>query len=296
MKNLVVLFAVVFVLSLLSHPSLAQIRNGSFEDWPDFAPLDPDWWTSDDGIYFLDCVTISNDAYHGSKAAKLEVLEGPYGAVPPFLYSFEDGGGHLIDQRYDYATGFYKFFPESDGDSLEIEVKMLIAYTEVGGGRIFVDSSSTYKSFHVPITYPGSEIPNNVTVAFAIDGPSYFMPTVGSWALVDSVSIGPVATSVEPEATAIPKSFSLSQNYPNPFNPVTNIRFSILEPSDLNLEIYNIRGQRVKTLVDDHVQAGDHVVQWDSRDANGRAAAAGIYFYRLQVDDRQVTNKMLLLR
>lgn len=296
MKKIVVLFTVALMFALLPHLSSAQIRNGSFEDWMDFAPVDPEWWSSYDGVYFLDCVTKSDDAYHGSNAAKLEVLEDAYGAVSPYLYSFEDGGGHPVDQRYEYATGFYKFFPQSDEDSLEIEVQMLIGYAQVGSGRIFAESSSTYKSFHVPITYPGSEIPNNVTVGFAIKGPSYLPPTVGSWALIDSVSIGPVATAVESEVISQPKTFSLLQNYPNPFNPVTKIDFSLAEGTNVRLEIYNVRGQRVRTLVDDHLAAGAHFVHWDSKDMNGQPVAAGIYFYRLTTDHRMATKKMLLLK
>ena len=292
MKKIVVLFAVVSVLALLPHSSFAQILNGSFEEWLDFAPVDPSWWTTYDDPYSGgDAVTISTDAYHGSKAARLEVLDTGYGPFEPYLYSFEDGGGHPVSERYLFVTGYYKFFPQIGFENLVILVEMLVDYTVVGAGMLTVDSSSTYKNFNVPIIYSGPETPNNVTVAFTI-GPL----TIGSWALVDSISIGPVATSVESEAAAIPESFFLSQNYPNPFNPVTNIRFSILEPSDLKIEIYNIRGQRVRILVDDHLQAGDHVVQWDSRDANGRSAAAGIYFYRLKAGNQSSTKKMLLLR
>ncbi len=296
MKNLTVFFFCICMAVLLTQSAFGQIRNGSFEDWPDWMGVDPNWWTSYDGIYFLDCVSISNDAYHGSIAAKLEVLEDIYGAVPPYLYSFEDGGGHLVDHRYDYATGFYKFYPQSDEDSLEIDVQMLVADTQVGGGRIFVDSSSTYKSFHVPITYPGSEIPNNVIVAFAINGPSYLPPTVGSWALVDSISIGPVATSVETGTGTRPGSFALSQNYPNPFNPLTRIDYTLDEATNVRLEIYNILGQRVRTLVDDYLPAGVHFVHWDSRDMHDRPVTAGIYFYRLEAGQQTAMRKMLLLR
>lgn len=298
MKKIAVLFAVAFVFALLPHPSSAQILNGSFEDWPDWMGVDPNWWTSYDDYYAgLDAVAISDDAYHGEIAAKLEVLYSDYyGVFPPYLYSFEDGGGHPVSERYEYVTGYYKFFPQNDGDRLLIDVQMLVAYTPVGAGSLFVDSSSTYKNFHVPIIYPGPETPNNVIVAFSINGPGYDPPTVGSWGLVDSVRIGPVATAVESEVLSQPKTFSLSQNYPNPFNPVTRIDYTLTEAADTRLEIYNVRGQRVRTLVDHHLEAGAHFVHWDSRDMNGQSVAAGIYFYRLMAGERSATRKMLLLK
>ena len=154
-----------------------------------------------------------------------------------------------------------------------------------------VDSSPTYKNFNVPIIYGGPETPNNVAVGFTI-APL----TIGSWGLVDSIMIGPAATSVESEATSQPETFSLSQNYPNPFNPVTRIDYALAEATDTKLEIYNVRGQRVRTLVDHHLEAGLHFVHWDSRDMKGQSVAAGIYFYRITAGERTATRKMLLLR
>jgi hypothetical protein len=299
MKKLVALFAVVLALALIPHPSSAQIINGSFEVWLDFAPLEPSEWNSYDQPYAeLDAVTKSADAYHGSNAARLEVMDGGdyYGLFVPYLYSWKDGGGHLVSERYLYVTGFYKLFSEPGQDSLEISVEMREAFDVVGAGVKCVDTSSTYKSFHVPIIYPGAQMPNNVVVTFSITGPDYMGPTIGTWALVDSVSIGPVATAVGPMVSSPPESFSLSQNYPNPFNPVTKIDYTLPEAADAKLEIYNVRGQRVRTLVNDHLPAGVHFIHWDSRDMYGQSVAAGIYFYRLQAGPRTLTRKMLLLK
>ncbi len=89
----------------------------------------------------------------------------------------------------------------------------------------------------------------------------------------------------------IPLTFSLVQNYPNPFNPTTEISFSLPSAADVKLEIYNIMGQRVTTLVNERLEAGEHIVQWD-----GSEAASGVYFYRLQTDDFVGTKKMILLK
>jgi hypothetical protein len=298
MKKLAALLTAVLLLALFPHPSSAELRNGSFEDWPDWMGVDPNWWTSYDDYYAgLDAVAISNDAYHGEIAAKLEVLYSDYyGIFPPFLYSFEDGGGHPISRRYDYAAGYYKFFPQADGDSLHVIVEMLIAYTPIGVGHIALGPASTYTRFICPILYPGSEIPNNVTVTFTIEGPTYGETTIGSWGLVDSIMIGPVSTSVEPMTSSRPESFSLSQNYPNPFNPVTRIDYALPAAVDARLEIYNVRGQLVRNLVNDRIEAGAHFVHWDSKDRYGQPVAPGIYFYRLQAGEQMITKKMLLIK
>jgi hypothetical protein len=103
----------------------------------------------------------------------------------------------------------------------------------------------------------------------------------------------------EDDGESVPEipNFSLS-NYPNPFNPETTIVFSI--PSNtstsVKLDIYNIKGQKVKSLIDDIYQTGVYRVVWDSRDEYGRDVASGIYFYRLQTDEYTTTRKMLLLK
>jgi hypothetical protein len=83
------------------------------------------------------------------------------------------------------------------------------------------------------------------------------------------------APPVEPE---VPKEISLYQNYPNPFNPTTNIRFGVPSDAHVVLQVYNVLGQRVATLLDEVRNAGFHTVQFD---ASGMAN--GVYFYRLSV-------------
>ena len=98
---------------------------------------------------------------------------------------------------------------------------------------------------------------------------------------------------------SLPQSFALAQNYPNPFNANTVISFDL--PSDLavetaRLDIYNLQGQLLRTLVERPAGAGRHLKVWDGRDRNGRQVTSGTYLYRLQVAGRSATKKMLLLR
>lgn len=88
----------------------------------------------------------------------------------------------------------------------------------------------------------------------------------------------------------------LRQNYPNPFNPATRIDFSIKQDSPVKLEVFNIRGQRVRTIINEDLPAGNHSVIWDGTNSSNRIVGAGIYFYRLTTSDTTDIRKMLLLK
>ncbi|MBN2227474.1 MAG: T9SS type A sorting domain-containing protein [candidate division Zixibacteria bacterium] len=94
----------------------------------------------------------------------------------------------------------------------------------------------------------------------------------------------------------IPTHFTLYQNYPNPFNPTTIIRIALPNPSHVSLEIYNILGRKVATLINQPLQAGYHTVTWDGRTTDGKSAASGVYFYRVTGDRHIEQKKMLLLK
>jgi hypothetical protein len=89
--------------------------------------------------------------------------------------------------------------------------------------------------------------------------------------------------------------FSLEQNYPNPFNPATAIQFSLKTPSRINLTIYNLLGQIVKTLAHRSESMGTHILIWDGTDEYHRPVASGMYVYRLQTDQASIQKKMLLI-
>jgi hypothetical protein len=89
----------------------------------------------------------------------------------------------------------------------------------------------------------------------------------------------------------------LSPNYPNPFNPSTTISFAIPEESVVKIEIFNIKGQKIKTLIDDHLVRGEHKIVWDGNDDSGRQVSSGVYFYRLEVNGKtEAVDKCLLLK
>ncbi|MGB8658345.1 MAG: FlgD immunoglobulin-like domain containing protein [Candidatus Zixiibacteriota bacterium] len=95
---------------------------------------------------------------------------------------------------------------------------------------------------------------------------------------------------------ARPSQFSLSQNHPNPFNPTTNFQFTVSRTAHVKIEVFNIVGRRVRTLVDKEMSPGVYMADWNGTDGSGSPVSSGIYFYRMQAGDFSGMKKMLLLK
>lgn len=94
----------------------------------------------------------------------------------------------------------------------------------------------------------------------------------------------------------LPDEFALEQNYPNPFNPTTEIQFSLPVASRVNLTVFNLLGQQVKSVVNGNMEAGVHTVTWNGTNSSGNQVSSGIYFYRIEAGDFNLTRKMMLLK
>ena len=94
----------------------------------------------------------------------------------------------------------------------------------------------------------------------------------------------------------IPSITTLHGNYPNPFNPSTDIRFSLGRDTEVLLDVYNIKGEKVRTLVDGHLQVNDYSIQWNGKDDSGDIVGSGVYFYKLKTEKYTSTRKMILMK
>ena len=126
---------------------------------------------------------------------------------------------------------------------------------------------------------------------FAEDGFDYSSSANGPWSLTID---GGWALSVD--NNTIPEVFALHNNYPNPFNPVTNIRYDIPEASDVRIDIYDLVGKKVKTLVSKQHQPGRYKIQWNATNEFGSAVATGMYIYKIQAKDFVSVKKLLLMK
>jgi len=86
------------------------------------------------------------------------------------------------------------------------------------------------------------------------------------------------------------------QNYPNPFNPKTIISFSLAEAGNVSLEIYNVKGQKVKTLINKEFELGQHQISWDGTDDDGKLVSSGVYCYKMKCGDYTSAKKMILMK
>ncbi|MCH9032097.1 MAG: T9SS type A sorting domain-containing protein [candidate division Zixibacteria bacterium] len=105
------------------------------------------------------------------------------------------------------------------------------------------------------------------------------------------------ADAVAKDGPALPEGYALSQNYPNPFNPSTKIDFTLAQAEHVTVDVINVMGQIVRTLVDGSMGAGTHTIEWDSRSDTGELVSSGMYFYRFKAGDNVIqTRKMTLLK
>ena len=102
--------------------------------------------------------------------------------------------------------------------------------------------------------------------------------------------------SEESETLALPVDFSLAQNFPNPFNPTTTIEYNVPKQSLVKIEIYNMLGQRIRTLIDQNRPAGNYSIMWNAKDDSGANVASGMYFYRMNAGDFSALRKLVLLK
>jgi hypothetical protein len=114
----------------------------------------------------------------------------------------------------------------------------------------------------------------------------------GDWyAFVNFFENTTPAVAIDDELSEYPSEFSLNQNYPNPFNPVTTISFTIPKTSVVNISVYNVTGQLVKTVINEQKNPGTYSVKWHSR-----GMISGVYFYRLTTEEFSAVKKCIILK
>jgi hypothetical protein len=150
--------------------------------------------------------------------------------------------------------------------------------------EVAFDRYSSYMSLGSVI--PGNQYPVTITGEFN-DGVGFSGETM--------ITVQTAAPKLIGEAE-IPESFSLIQNYPNPFNPETDISYALPSDCKVNLTIYNLLGQKVKTLVNEPQTAGYKTVHWGGKDEQGNLVASGIYFYKLNAGEYTDTKKMVMTK
>ena len=226
---------------------------------------------------------VSSIAVHPEDDQKVLVSLGNY-LVPSLWYS-EDGGDSWLDVEGNLAgddgpsVRAATIVPGSGGDLWLIGTSTGLYSTPgaQGGSPLWVEEAS-------------EEIGNVVVDALTVR-------LSDRWLVAATHGRGIYSVTV-PELTPVPAADPaiLAQNVPNPFNPATEIRFNLPEAGPVRLEVFDIKGRRVRRLLDGRAAAGEQSVRWDGTDDQGLVVASGTYLYRLTTGSLAQERKMLLIR
>lgn len=176
-------------------------------------------------------------------------------------------------ENYSEAISFY----ESIIDNPPSYIDSLCAIIDLGFVYILMDS-------------------NGDKSGFVGNKPQYKPVDIECWKKSTSSLFGLLDKDIYHTTLDTPSDVYLANNYPNPFNPSTTISFSLPKESYTTLEIYNIKGQKIKTLINNIMSIGKHNIVWNGRDEFGKTISSGVYFYRLSTHERVLTSKMLMLK
>ncbi len=198
---------------------------------------------------------------------------------------------------YQRLTNNQEFFVYSVMRTLEGEYPVISAMNFFSNSTVFtMDIPTDELGLHPDSVYILSEIINDrswertgeelQSITTSLNG---YHSNV--YVIADSVVAWDVGEDYE-----LPLEFSLSQNYPNPFNPDCIISFTLPHYKEVKLEIFNIMGQKVRTLVNNKMNPGHHQVLWNGKDDYGNLIASGVYFYRIESGDFKAARKMVMIK
>jgi hypothetical protein len=251
--------------------------DGVITGWMNFNKTDGDW---ENRLYYLD-------------ATSFNIMSADFSNEVQYSYNFtpeEITAGYQIyslraDVTNDGIVDFYVMSAYGMASNYRYSFKILDI---TSGSTIFQRNEGNF-SYSTPSVW---DIDNNNILECSVvkkewPTPTFFYQEVYS-THTDFVAFAPMGME--------PLEFQLNQNYPNPFNPETTIEFNISKPSDVYLNIYDLKGSLIKTLVNRHMNEGNHKVVWDGTNNAGVKAASGMYVYSLNSGDLTDNKKMIILK
>jgi hypothetical protein len=155
----------------------------------------------------------------------------------------------------------------------------------------FSDSSGCYE-----IPLPAGTYNVHARRLFYEDAVEYAVEVIDGEVTQLDIAMGPTVEAGEEPHAAVPGAVCNLRNYPNPFNPVTTVSFSLSSESKVSVDVFNIKGQKVKQILNEKLTSGTHEIQWDGRDASNKASASGVYFVKVATEKDTDIRKMLLLK
>ncbi len=258
----------IIVDSLQAQSIFEDIQNGDFHLIEGSLAIDAGFDTL--GYYYPFDMDYNHRVWDGDNNGTAIIDIGPYEYGAPAL-------GGIQGNTYDLSSGLsvdYVLIKINNvpgeftfSDSIgSYQYKLPAGFYDVYAERVFYDDAVVYQIEVFDGEFTQLDIPMNETVN------------------VQNYEIIPTKND-----------FSLS-NYPNPFNPSTTISFSIQNDNEVELSIFNIKGQHITSIINEHLTKGKHLIVWTGCDQNGHQVSSGIYFYKLKVGNKESVKRMLLLK
>lgn len=252
-----------------------QIETGIVSGWLNFEKSGNDWSTR---LYVVDTISF-------------KIMQTGYSFTPQYTYTFtpsERLAGYQIfslsvDLTGDNITEFYVLGYDGTASPYRQSFKII----DITTNTVLFERNNAAYSYSVPSIW---DVDNDGILEAVFS--RYDYPSLTNYTL-EAYNTG-VPTSVGSEVPVI--RFELEQNYPNPFNPATTIEYNLNSSENVQLNIYDIKGERIKTLVNDFQSAGNYKVQWDGTNSQGSKLSSGVYFYSIKTGSNVSTKKMILLR
>lgn len=191
------------------------------------------------------------------------------------------------------STAFKTFFPEIN----KFVGELGFGLSSNGDGiRLYNSFGIIIDSVLFGVTDPWTSEPNGNGPTLSLKNPNFDNTLPISWAASDGhgtpgVKNDVYVTSIEENTSLIPDEYFLSNNYPNPFNPITHINYQIPEKQLVEIKVYDVLGKEVASLVEQELSAGFYTVSFDASQLS-----SGVYFYRMQAGDFNITKKLLLVK
>ena len=270
-------------------------ENNLFQTYYEGAvPPGTDWWA--DAMVMIPTGDMMDEAGHFVLFAKYFTADWGWIGMDSSMHVMP---AHGLDEW---------MYVEVDGTVPEgtetVQIGMFLVGAE-GTGSVYVDDFYT----HVPLTQTGLFVSyGDIAMVAMEDSVNTMMIEWDVWSF-DGFEATPssggsrmMTLNISEELVgvdggiALPKEFALHNNYPNPFNPVTNITYDIAQNSEVTLEIYNVMGQRVRTLAQGSHEPGRYRVMWNATNDYGQSLSSGMYIYRIQAGDFVSVKKLILMK
>ncbi|MDD2229977.1 MAG: choice-of-anchor J domain-containing protein [Candidatus Cloacimonetes bacterium] len=302
--GIIVLMGITTTVNFSLEPT-QYLLNDSFETYPDFAITFAPWTLVDTDLsptYGIDGYTFEN-----SGVAMAYLILNPSATVPVLTTAAPHSGAKMV-ACFDSTTppnndwlispqvtgaAQLKFWAKSFNNAYGLErFKVGVSTSGTAPANFTIISGASY--MEAPVEWTEYSYNLNTGTAPVYIGIQCVSHDAFAF-FVDDVSI--IGGAVANEDPTIPMiNVELKGNYPNPFNPETTIAYSVKQAAPVSIEIYNIKGQLVKTLLNDIKEPGDHTVVWNGKDNSGCAVSSGVYYYKMNTSIYSSTKKMIIMK